>query len=208
MTKDLPTCWARAGDHQDVVLGLDHREVQAGAQAAHGLGGEVGRVVDGQQVGCSALVALEVGQALLQRGLLLGEGNRGVDRSAGAFDVLRVLHAALECFTHIDEGGGEQGAEQGGDDDDQRLVRLYRVFQVCRGVVDDAHVTHGAGADDVQLLGLVQQHGVGFEETSTSRVRRSSSCWVDGRVSICFSSWSFCICSWLIWFISAWKFGC
>ena len=80
-----------------------------------------------------------------------GEGNRGVDRSAGAFDVLRVLHAALECFTHIDEGGGEQGAEQGGDDDDQRLVRLDRVFRVCRGVVDDAHVTYGAGADDVQL---------------------------------------------------------
>ena len=66
----LADCRARTGDHQDVVLGLDHREVQAGAQAAHGLGGEVGRVVDGQQVGCSALVALEVGQALLQRGLL------------------------------------------------------------------------------------------------------------------------------------------
>ena len=136
--------------------------MQAGAQAAHGFGGQVRRVVDRQQVGGVALVALEVGQALFQQRLLVAERNGGVDGNAGAFDVFGVLHAALERFTDVDEGHRQQPAEQGGDDDHQRLVGLDRSVDVRRGVIDDTHIAHGAGADDVQLLGLVQQHGVGF----------------------------------------------
>ncbi|MCY1409632.1 hypothetical protein D9M71_249870 [compost metagenome] len=75
-------------------------------------------------------------------------------------DGFRILDAAVERLAYQHQGDGDEQAEHGGDEDDQRLLRLDRLGDVDIGGIDDAHVAHRAGAHDVQFLGLVQQLGV------------------------------------------------
>ncbi|MNZ63095.1 hypothetical protein D3C78_812330 [compost metagenome] len=151
---------AGAGDHQAVVFCFQCGEVQAGAQAAQGFDGQVGRVADGKQrrgLGGAALaLAAFIFLGLLQHAV----GDRGVDRQAQLLDGFRILDAAVECLAYQHQGDGDEQAEHGGDQHDQRFLRLNWLGHVDVGGVNDPHVTYGAGAHHVQFLRLVQQLGV------------------------------------------------
>src|SRR5690554_2683374 len=150
---------AGAGDHQDVVAGVHHAEVQAGAQAAQAFYDQVGGVFDGQQAGGGVFAA----PFLFGHGLLsFRQRHGGVDRQAEFFDVVRVFDAAVEHGPYQYDAGANHTAQQQGYGGDQGALGFYRGLGVYHGVVHYPYVAHGAGAGDVQLLDIREHLQVDF----------------------------------------------
>ena len=149
-----------AGDHQHLVAGFHGGEVQAGAQAAQGLHRQIARVVHRQQrsglAGGAALAAAQhVGDAVTA-GLLLGERHGGVHRNAQFLQLVGGFDAPAQQAGSQHHRGCEQKAEGGAEHQNEALFRRHRC-RVDHRVVDDAHVAHGAGLENTQLLGPVKQ---------------------------------------------------
>jgi len=112
---------ARTGDHQDVVLGFQHGEMQAGAQAADRFHRRVGRCIDRQQVRAALHAVASAPPAPMALATLLhvlgrAQRNDRIHRQAQLLDLRRVLHArvhdpAQEHHTHRQEAA-QQGADQ------------------------------------------------------------------------------------------------
>ena len=153
----------RTGDGEDVVLCLQHGEVQAGAQAAQRLHRQVRRLVDGQQVLAAVGADMVHTQAVtLGRRQRLGVAQRDgrIDRQAQLLDHGRVLDARVEHALDEHEGDGKECAQHRRHQHHKRLARFDRVGGVSHGRIDDAHIAHRARARHIQLLGLVQQGGI------------------------------------------------
>src|SRR5690554_1474090 len=146
---------AGAGDHQDVVLRFHHGEMQAGTQAAQGFNGQVRRVGSSQQTG--PLYALAFA---LQHFLILAEGDGRIHRQADLLNQLRVFDTAVQGMAQQGNGYTQHAAQQGSEDHNQCFLRFDRLAGIDCSLVNHPHVAHGAGAHDIQLLGLVQHLGV------------------------------------------------
>ncbi|MCY1455607.1 hypothetical protein D9M71_727510 [compost metagenome] len=89
---------AGAGDHQAVVVGFEHGEVQAGTQAAQGFYGQVGWMADGQQrcgaVGTATAPFIFVFFSFLQNAVW----DRRIDRQAHLLDSIGVFQATVQSF--------------------------------------------------------------------------------------------------------------
>src|SRR5690554_4687481 len=129
--------------------------MQAGTQAAQGFNGQVRRVGGSQQTGPLYTLALA-----LQHFLVLAEGDGRIYGQADLLNQLRVLDAAVERMAQQGDGYTEHAAEQSGEHHNQCLLGFDRLAGIHDSLVNHPNVTHGAGAHDIQLLGLVQHLGV------------------------------------------------
>src|SRR5690554_1541897 len=129
--------------------------MQAGTQAAQGFNGQVRRVGSSQQTGPLYTLALA-----LQHFLVLAEGDGRIYGQADLLNQLRVLDAAVERMAQQSNGYTQHAAEQSGEHYNQCFFRFDRLAGIHGSLVNHPHVTHGAGAHDIQFLGLVQHLGV------------------------------------------------
>ncbi|MCY1427535.1 hypothetical protein D9M71_433840 [compost metagenome] len=90
---------ARAGDHQAIIAGFEHGEVQTGAQAAQTFYGQVGGVTAGQYGGDLVGAASAAPQDFaFFRFLQRAERNGCVHRQSQLFNLIRIFHATIKSF--------------------------------------------------------------------------------------------------------------
>src|SRR5699024_5422368 len=141
-----------AGNGDGITAGFQLREVQAGAQTAQGFDGDIVCAFASQN-GCARVVlfaALRMGRKPV------AEWNDSVDGQAELpFDVVGVMHDALQRQTQEQPTGTGEGTDEDGQHQDQLLLRGNGVHGFD-GVIDDVDGTYGAGLHDAQLLGTVE----------------------------------------------------
>ena len=146
----------RAADEHHGVLGVQHGEVQAGAQAPEALHSQVLGTLQGQEV----LPFLPAQHGPVDGALRLAVGNGHHHRQAqAAFDEPRILHAPVERPLHHGQAHPQEDPQQERQGHDGRLPGLDGL-EAGHGVVHDAGVADLPGLGHLELLGVVEQGGV------------------------------------------------
>ena len=130
--------------------------MQAGTQAAYRFNRQVRRVTHGQQLALFVSLNAFNGFDAVTGFLPLGKRDAGIDVDTTLFQRLRAFDSAVEQRAQQHTDNGEHQAENNAAENDQRFLRLQHA-RLGNRRVDDAHITHGTGFGDFQLLLFVQQ---------------------------------------------------